>query len=86
MKPRNFVVNGMTGVCEMHVEGSLYQRRLEKVRAILAALPPDSFVMPPKALWEYYIRCYENGKDKDAYKVRFVVRNAAVVSQALSAL
>ena len=39
MKPRNFVVNGMTGVCEMHVEGSLYQRRLEKkVRAILAAL------------------------------------------------
>lgn len=54
--PSRFFVNNLTGVCEMHVTGSIHQGRLEKkVRAIFAALPAGTFTPAPRALWKHYI-------------------------------
>lgn len=82
IKPSHYVVNEITGLCEMHVVGSLYQGRLDKkVKAILAGLPEGSFVMPPKATWKLYVEC--STACRDAYEIRFMVKDARAVSDAL---
>lgn len=79
--PSRFFVNNLTGVCEMHVTGSIHQGRLEKkVRAIFAALPAGTFTPAPRALWKHYIDCTARN---DAYEIRFQVRDAKAVESAL---
>lgn len=84
IQPSRFTVNQLNGVCEMHVVASLTNGRLEKkVKAIFAALPAGSFTPAPKALWKLYVDA--NAKN-DAYEVRFQVRDAKAVQDALNAM